>query len=89
MSPIELIEYLERFKKFHHFNQFYEMMYHTEKQNMIIDLDKRYTEYGLTHDEFLLFMYFNDKSLLFDSVNDYFKMYISTDYIELEHIFKA
>ena len=88
-KPLDLVMRLERFKLYKDFETFYDHLYFTEKQNMVVNLNRSYLKYGLTHEEVLTYMFFHERHILFATIDDYFKSYILSDYKNLADAFKS
>ena len=87
-KPLELVQKLEHLKNFQKFDEFYGHLFFTDKQNMIINLNREYLQFGLTHDDILMYIFFKERHILFTTVDDYFKSYILSDYKDLTDTFK-
>ena len=87
-APLALVQKLEHFKHFQKFDEFYGHLFFSEKQNLIVNLNRDYLQFNLTHDDILMYIFFKERHILFTTVDDFFKSYILSEYKDLTETFR-
>ena len=87
-APLALVQKLEHLKNFQKFDEFYAHLFFTDKQNMIVNLNREYLQFNLTHDDILIYIFFKERHILFATVDDFFKSYILSEYKDLTETFR-